>query len=190
MEENSLFDLQFLLEKVLELAKEKNDEKFLSYMQKYGPESKLEDFDFYKDYLSSFELDKELQEKGLKNDCDLPPEEGLLLLQFTAASFSSEYELNYLAEEDKLRLSFFVKNSAGSAITKALDHLFGFQVAMLFRIYLDEMLHIEQKLEEENAAVKMERYKKLALFEEKVDRCRKQLQGASLVSQLDDLLNS
>lgn len=190
MEECSLFDLQSLLEDVLEHATEKKDEKFLSYMQKYGPEPKLEDFDFYKDYLSSFELDKELWEKELKNDCDMTPEEGRLLLQFTAASFSSEYELNYLAEDDKLRLTFHVKTSSGSVITKALDHLFGFQVTTLFQIYLDEMLHIEQKLEEDAAAVKLERYKKLALFEEKMARCRKQLQGASLVSQLDDLLNS
>lgn len=196
--EGSIFDLQEIWQSIVTRARESEESTgFADYLEKTYPDPKLEDFAFYKEYLSLFVLNEELYGKEFLNDCDLSADECLLLMKLAAASFSSTYELAYLPDEDKLELTFHV-TSGDQKITKKLQELWSFQIDTMYRIYLEEQLHLEYSFSDEEFGLDEERNTMLAVFEKQVARCVDELHGTvsgrsglkSIEDKLDDLLNS
>lgn len=195
--EFDLFNMQEIWEEILERSQKSDDDKakdFQRYLQMFPAEPKLEDFDFYRNYVSNFVLCKELCDKEFLNDLDMPTDEILLLLKFVAASFSSEYDLQYLPEEDKLELTISVQ-SGEQSITKKLQEIWSVQVKLLFVIYMEEQLHLDFIIaqdEDESMILSSERKERIALFNKKMAQCVFAASGDTrdIESQLDDLLNS
>ena len=195
-----LFDIQEIWEEILNHAREAGDREadFLAYLEKTYPNPRLEDFVFYKKYLSRFVLNNELRDKEflVDEDLDLTREECLLLMRLAAASFSSTYDLEYLPEEDKLELTFHV-TSGDESITKKLQDLYDFQVYPLYRIYLEEQLHLECYMED-GMIYDDEQDIQVSIFEKQMARCVDQLHGAAIgrsaarriEEKLDELLRS
>ena len=199
--EGSIFDFHRLWEEILERSKESDDPNFAEfpvYLKKiYPKEPKLEELDCYREYLSLFVVSGELYGKEFLNDCDMSRDECILLLKLVAASFSSTYEVAYLKDEDKLELTIHV-TSGDQSITKKLQEIWSFQVYTLYRIYLEEQLHLEFLLASGERDVKGQRKQRLSVFEKEMARCVFDLHGLSggrgvgrsIDEELDDLLNS
>ena len=201
--DGSVFDLKEFWQDILKKSKESDNEVFAEFPdyleKKYPNEPKLEDFAFYKDYLSKFVLNGELYGKEFLNDSDMSFEECFLLLRFAAASFSSTYELAYLKDEDKLELTFHV-TSRDQRMKKTLQELWIVQVYSLFRIYLEEQLHMEFLISERDMEVDIrdERKARLSIFEREMAKCVDALHdtsggrngGKSIEDELDELLKS
>ena len=184
--DGSIFDMHSLWEDILNRSEGSDDPNlalYPTYLKKLYPEEpKLEDFDFYKEYLSQFIINEELCGKEFLNDCDMSHDECILLLKFAAASLSSTYEVGYLKDEDKLELTFHV-TSGDESITKKLQELWSFQVYKLYQIYLEEQLHLEFLLANEEEGTKdmrkmaEERRLRLSIFEKEMARCTDELHG-------------
>lgn len=199
--EGSIFDIHRIWEEILKRSMESANpdlEEFPKYLEKiYPKEPKLEELDCYKDYLSQFVVNEELYGKGFLNDCDISRDECILLLKFVAASFSTTYEVTYLKDEDKLELSIHV-TSGDESMVKKLQDIFRFQIYSMFRIYLEEQLHLEFLLADGERGIIAERKQRLTIFEKKMARCLNDLHGLSggrgvgksIEDELDDLLNS
>lgn len=196
----NIFDFQDIWQRILERSqKEGSDalEGFAAYLEKMYPNPALEDFAFYKDYLSRFVINEELYGKELLHESSMSYDESILLVKLAAASFSSTYDLDYLPGEDKLELTFYVK-SGDKSITKKLQDLWFLQIETLFLIYFEEQLHLEYLLSTGGTPVREERKMRLNIFEKKLGQCLDKLHGhdggsgsaESLASKLDDLLNS
>ena len=196
-----LFDIHRLWEDILKSSKESSNPglaRFPDYLaEKYPEEPKLEDLACYREYLSQFVLNEELCGKEFLNDCDMSRDECILLLRFAAASFSSTYELAYLKDEDKLELTIHV-TSGERSITKKLQDIWSFQIYSLYRIYLEEQLHLEFFLACGEEGIEDERKLRLSIFEREMARCANDLHGSSgghgagksIDDMLDELLKS
>ena len=205
--DSKIFDMHELWKDILTNSKEPDNpslEEFPTYLEKiYPAEPKLEDFDFYKEYLSQFVLNEELYGKEFLNDCDLSHDECILLLRLAAASFSSTYEVAYLKDEDKLELTIHV-TSGEQSVTKKLQELWSFQIYSLYKIYLEEQLHLEFLLAKGEDGVEYERgiagerKQRLSIFEKEMIRCTDELHGIAggrnsariIEDKLDELLKS
>lgn len=199
--DGSIFDIHQLWQDILERSKESDNKKlaeFPDYLEKkYPDEPKLEDFVFYKEYLSQFVLNGELYGKEFLNSCDMSFDECFLLMRLAAASFSSTYEVAYLKDEDKLELTFHV-TSGDRSITKKLQELWSFQIYTLYKIYLEEQLHLEFLFADGEMDVNDERTVRLSIFEKEMAKCVDALHGTSgrrnggksIEEELDELLKS
>ena len=180
-----IFDMHRLWEEIRERSRDKDgdsDEEFAKYLDRIYHDPDLEDFDFYKQYVSSFFLNGELYCKEFLNYCFMTHDEALLLLKLVAASFSSTYELLYLKEKDMLDLTIHVTHD-GQSISKNLSQLNSIQVYTLFLIYLEEQLRLEYNLvtavsESEQMMLTGMRRDQLTLFEKEVARCTDELHGS------------
>ncbi len=120
-----------------------NDEK-KDIVEKYEklveplPEA-FEDTIIYKDYLSKFNV----------GDLDLLYPEYIdeefnwdLLIRLVISSFSSGYALDN--NEDSWKLELVINVSAGDKhIAKKLHELWGFQIARMYEIYIEEQMNLE-----------------------------------------------
>ena len=196
----NIFDLKDIWRRILERSqKEDRDalEGFSAYLEKSYPDPELEDFAFYKDYLSRLVINEELYGKEILQDSGMSYDESIFLMKLAAASFSSTYDLHYLPDEDKLELTFHV-TSGDRSTTRKLQELWYGQIETLFLIYFEEQLHLEFVLVTGGDLVSEERKMRLRTSEKKIGKCIDKLHGQdggsgsaeSLASKLDDLLNS
>jgi len=136
------------------LRDEKTREDILKYGQHYGSleEAALEDTEFYKNYLSQFDL------SGIKI---MYPEDGFveydfdLLALLVIASFSCDYEFQLDEEwksapqgEPMVDLVIFVEAEEGST-QKNLKDLWSYQIHRLFSIYLNEQVRLSSMIAED-----------------------------------------
>ncbi len=191
-----LFDFQGVINDIREKIKE-DDEKeknLKSLLDGITEDTELEDLPLYKEYLSMFEVEQDLE--GLKlhypsemEDCK---EDFMTLLRFVAASFSSSYELEYDKENDVVDLLIRVVAN-GQSISKKLYDLWMFQVARLFNIYLKEMLDLEalrHLSEGDKKSIDEERKMRFMVYQKKVRQLRKKMASDDIMRDIDALLGS
>lgn len=156
-------------------------------------ETEFEDLSLYKEYLSGFDVERDLEGFELSYDpcyaryeADFP-----ILLRLVAASFSSSYTLDYNTETGKVDLIITVQ-SGDQSITKKLDELRAFQILRLFEIYVEEQLNlaeIRENSESEKKAIDMQRNLRLVVYQKKLRMLRNKREGEKTLSSLDDLLD-
>ena len=110
-------------------------------------DKELKDTIFYKKYLSQFEMpfEKEIWfqiPKYIDEDFDWD-----LLIRLIGASFSSKMSIVLLYPELP-RICIDVE-AGEQKIKKCLDELWGFQIARMYEIYLEENIHSEIKKNED-----------------------------------------
>jgi len=151
-ESNYLFKYDDFVRESLE--SEKSREEFLKYSKNFGDMKgmPLEETDFYKNYLSKFDI------SGINVVCPDDCEKDFdydLLTRLIIGSFSSDYELRL---DDRWKESphgdplvsicIYVKTTEGNR-QKLLHNLWTFQVFRLFEIYLKEQVEIGNLMVEE-----------------------------------------
>ena len=164
-------------------------------------DTELEDLRFYKEYLSGFDVEHELE--GFKLACnpaffdscrDVAP----LFLRFVAASFSSTYDLEYIFERDEVALTIHVSFESGHETGK-LEKLWPHTISRLFCSYLKEQLNFDgfrESSEGARKAVDEQRAMLLVVFQKKVRMLKLQRERLSRnadeitdnLKSLDDLL--
>ena len=193
-----LFNFQDIINFIREKVKEGKDMPCQSLLDAITEDTELEDLPMYKEYLSKFDVKRELEGFDLKIPSELCDYKAdfLCLLRFVAASFSSSYELE-LDEHSNSVILFLTAVSNGTRITKDIQELWPFQVRLLFKIYVEEILNLEalrSKSEDEKEDVDEQRNMKLMIYEKKIkqlqNRFRNEQERDEIKASLDDLLNS
>lgn len=192
-----LFNFQEIVNQIRDKASKLDSEekKLLPALSKITEETELEDLPFYKDYMSKFDLEHDLE--GFELSYDPIFEEYysdiLLLLRFVVASHSSSYNLDYNVYTDKATLTI----NAGRediSVSEHLDSLSTIQIYWLFSFYLKEQLELEYTLEsddEERAGIEEERRRALKIYRDQIrtlniTRKRKHLKSASKITIRDE----
>lgn len=131
---------------------------------------------FYKEYLSQYNLPKDLDfvlkvPEEFYSDFDWD-----LLLRLTLASFSSSYSLSLTeqwkqnpTDEIEIMLEFTVDGA--KKVTKKLDELWSFQILRLFEIYVEEQMNyatLMMQEEEECESIENERQFYIKKFKEQM----------------------
>jgi len=169
------------------IADDIKEETITNYEKHYGSLNELEYIEetaFYKDYLSKFDNDIELDlgentrwanRIGLNSD---------LLLRLIAASLSSKYTLELSedwkknpTEQIKARLTIFVETKA-QMTRNNVDELWCFQIDRLYSIYEEEQMNIsclyyndDGEIDEEfKAEIEKEQKSHIAYFKDVVQR--------------------
>ena len=193
-----LFNFQDIINFIREKVKEGKDMPCQSLLDAITKDTELEDLPMYKEYLSKFDVKRDLEGFDLKIPSELGDYKAdfLYLLRFVAASFSSSYELE-LDEHSNSVILFLTAVSNGTRITKDIQELWSFQVRLLFKIYVEEILNLEalrSKSEDEKEDVDEQRNMKLMIYEKKIkqlqNRFRNEQERDEIKASLDDLLNS
>ncbi len=180
--DSALFNFQEtisnLREKVANSELENEEICFQHLLDTITDNTELEDMNFYKDYLSKFDVEKGFEGFELNYDpileefkTDFP-----LLVKFVAASFSSTYDLKYNALTDKVILTIHVE-SANQSMSKQLDELWMHQIYELFQSYFKEQMNlatIYEEDEDQRKEICAGRAEKLELFQKKVSELRAQ----------------
>lgn len=190
-----LFDFQDVINNIRDKVKEDEEkEKDLKpLLDAITEDTELEDLRLYKEYLSLFEVEKDLGDLEL----NYPPEmedcktDFKTLLRFVAASFSSNYNLEYDTEANSVELEIAVE-SGEKQITKKLHELWSFQICSLFTIYLEEMLNLDalrHDSEFEKSAIDEERKVRLMIYQKKVRQLKNKKESGDIISDMEDLLN-
>lgn len=197
IQETKLFNFQEIVNHIRDKASKPDSEekKLLPALSKITEETELEDLPFYKDYMSKFDLEHDLE--GFELSYDPIFEEYysdiLLLLRFVVASHSSSFNLDYNVYTDKATLTI----NAGRediSVSEHLDSLSTIQIYWLFSFYLKEQLELEYTLEsddEERAGIEEERRRALEIYRDKIrtlniTRKRKHLKSASKITIRDE----
>ena len=146
-------------------------------------DTELEDLSFYKEWLSKFDVEHDLE--GLELACDPILEDFsddfLLLLKFVAAASSSTYSLDYDADTNKVIVSIKAENDEMSVVEK-LDTLVPFQIFQLFKIYLNEQLCLAGLLEEDEEvreALDEERNYIMEFYQDAIKKLKSQIEKAN-----------
>lgn len=180
--DSALFNFQEtisnLREKVANSELENEEMYFQRLLDTITEKTELEDMNFYKDYLSKFDVEHFLEDFELNYDpileefkTDFP-----LLVKFVAASFSSTYDLKYDALTDKVVLTIHVE-MPNQSVSKQLDELWMLHIYKIFQDYFKEQLNlaaIYDEDEDEREDIGAERTEKLELFQKKVSELRAQ----------------
>jgi len=139
-------------------TKEKID-NYEEYVEPLDGIKDVKDTQFYKDYLSHFNLPEDWNlELKVSEYIDDDQFDYDLLFRLVLGSFSSEYSLS-IAEESKqdtdskmdLIMEITVK-SESQTVTKRLDELWSFQVHRLYEIYVAEQMDLAVKRKKEDAS--------------------------------------
>ena len=133
-----MFDFKEFIENLKD-SDEKKDivEKYEKLVEPL-PE-KFEDTIIYKDYLSKFNVDNLdlLYPEYIDEEFDWD-----LLIRLVISSFSSSYVLD--TDEETWKLELVINVSAGDKrIAKKLSELWGFQIARMYEIYIEEQMNLE-----------------------------------------------
>jgi len=168
------FDFQRFIESL-----DNNDEKreiIEKYKEHVGIDlrqiERIEELPLYKDYLTHFDTEgiKLFAPEYLDDEFDLD-----LLLRLAVGSFSSTWAFEFIDESDTARL--LIRVSAGDRhVDKYLDALWGFQIARMYEIYIEEQLNLEIlrfEDEKEAAIVESQRQQQLEKYDEQLARYRK-----------------
>lgn len=146
-------------------------------------DTELEDLPFYKEWLSKFDVEHDLEDLELACDPILEDfsDDFLLLLKFVAASFSNTYSLDYDADTNKVILSIKVENEEMSVVEK-LDTLVPVQIFQMFKIYLNEQLSfasLGEEDEEEREAIEEERNYTMEFYRDAIKNLKFQIEKAN-----------
>lgn len=193
-----LFNFQEIVAELRERAakkKEKDGEdadcqKVLDAITK---ETEFEDLSFYKEYLSGFDIEHDLEGFELCYDpCVEEYKEDLpMFLRLVAASFSSTYDLDYDSETDKVVVTISVVLGEESKTTKLQD-LWSFQIFQLFEVYVEEQCNLEGirlQGDDEGRVVEEERKMRLAIYRKKLRMLKSQMESDKTMSSLDELMS-
>ncbi len=127
------------------------------------------DMRWYKEYVSKFETIQYLVPDELKDDFDWD-----FLMQLVAASFSSEWYLDF--EEWKDKPEFLISVTAGdTSIVKKVSELFIFQIKRLYEIYIEEQMQFEilrAEDEQEKEIIDSKRDSKLERWKTVLDKLK------------------
>jgi antitoxin component HigA of HigAB toxin-antitoxin module len=137
------------------------------FIDSFGDNEKIENEIFYKEYLSLFEPVVYNIPEELKDDFDFP-----LLFRLIAASFSSQYALNFPDSEKSLPELVISVKSGDAAIVKMVSELWSFQILRLFEIYCEEMINLENCRNSdpiEMASVLQERETRVTDYNKKIE---------------------
>ena len=132
-----MFDFKVFIENLRENPEKKDTVEKYEKLVEPIPE-KIEETIIYKNYLSKFDV----------SDINLVLPEFVdeefdwdLLLKFILASFSSSYVFEKV-DDDKYEL--IINVSAGDKhVAKKLSELWGFQIARMYEIYIEEQMNLE-----------------------------------------------
>lgn len=154
----------------------------LSILDTITEDTELEDLPFYKEWLSKFDVEHDLE--GLELACDPILEEFsddfLILLKLVAASVSSTYSLDYDADTNKVALSIKAEIEDKYAAEK-LETLEPFQIFKLFKIYLNEQITLAgicEKDEDEREALDEERDNIMEFYRDTIENLKSQIEKA------------
>jgi len=153
---------------------------------------KFEDTIIYKDYLSKFnvaDLDL-LYPDYIDEDFDWN-----LLIRLVISSFSSSYVLDN--DEETWKIELVINVSAGDKyIAKNLSELWGFQIARMYEIYIEEQMNLEilvHEDEKEKDIVLTQRSSNLDKWKLIVDNTQvkklKEEEEKEKKNKIDDLMN-
>jgi len=133
-----MFDFEGFIESLRENEEKKEIvEKYEKLVEPLP--SKFEDTIIYKDYLSKFDTSKIdlLLPEYIDDDFDWD-----LLLKLVIGSFSSTYVLD--VDEETGKDVLVINVSAGDKhVAKKLSELWGFQIARMYEIYIEEQMNLE-----------------------------------------------
>ncbi len=170
-------------------------------------DAEFEDLPLYKEYLSMFDVEHDLEKLGLglhfPSDLTDFKADFMLLLRLVAASFSSSYDLQYDAETNSVDL-IITAVSPEKSVTKKLRDFWHFQISRVFEIYIEEQLNLEalrQKSKSGEGEIVKEREVKLMVYKKKMRQLKDQIEkmerirenhkeSGEIISEMDDLLNS
>ncbi len=179
-------------------------------------ETEFEDLPLYKEYLSLFHVEHDLEEfclgkHGLRLNVPFEPPnfeaDCMPFLRLVAASFWSIYELEYDDETNSVNLIITWDNPwdpGEENITTKFQELSSFQISRLFENYIGEQLNIEairQKSKSCESGIVKGREDKLMEYKKKMRQLKNQIEKKGRIreaqkesndtlSDLDDLLNS
>lgn len=186
--DSELFNFQEIInslrEKAANLEPEKKESStYLSLLGSITENTELEDLSLYKEYLSKFDVEHDLEGFELSYDAILEEHTDVfpILLKFVVASFSCNYSFDYDVNTSKVVLTITV-GSDDQTITRKLDELWSFQIYQLFVIYLKEQLELEslrENSEEERRAVDEERNRLLELYRDNIQKLKDQKEAVS-----------
>ncbi|MFJ1429184.1 hypothetical protein ACILE2_00060 [Capnocytophaga canimorsus] len=179
-----LFDFKLFVDELW------NDSEKREIIEKYEENVELlhgieyvKDTLFYKEYLSQYNLPKELNfvlkvPKELYYDYDWD-----LLLRLILASFSSSYSLSLTEQwkqkpvyEIEIMLQITIKKGS-EEVTKKLSELWSFQILRLFEIYVEEQMNLAtlKKQKEDCEAIESDRQVYIKKFNEQINAINKQI---------------
>ncbi|NPA63727.1 MAG: hypothetical protein GXO16_02010 [Epsilonproteobacteria bacterium] len=128
----------------------------------------IEEFDFYKEYLSYFDVEgieyvlPEFVDEAFDWD---------LLFKLIAGSISADWEFVFEGEKPRLKI---VTVAGDRRAQKYLDELWGFQIERMFEIFIAEQMSLEKLgWEGEEEIVQTSRQKRVRHFEEQKRRYRR-----------------
>lgn len=162
-------------------SRPETNEHLKCYEAKFGAiseDSNIEDMPFYKDYLSKFDTEKELDGLELKWDkSDMVNYKDYDLLQrLVLGSINVDYKLDFDKEDQTYTLTIVT-----DSVSRPMNTLMFVEFGQLFRIFIDEMLFMEiAKHDEENGGrqwVEEQRQIRLKYFERKTEQLRNAIQG-------------
>ena len=186
-----MFDFKEFIENLKD-SDEKKDivEKYEKLVEPL-PE-KFEDTIIYKDYLSKFNVDNLdlLYPEYIDEEFDWD-----LLIRLVISSFSSSYVLD--TDEETWKLELVINVSAGDKrIAKKLSELWGFQIARMYEIYIEEQMNLEilaHEDEKEKDIVLTQRSSNLDKWKLIVDNTQvkklKEEEEKEKKNKIDDLMN-
>lgn len=153
---------------------------------------KFEDTIIYKDYLSKFYIWdlKLLYPEYIDKEFDWD-----LLIRLVISSFSSSYAIDY--DEETWKSELIINVSAGDKhIAKKLSELWGFQIARMYEIYIEEQMNLEilaHEDEKEKDIVLSQRSSNLDKWKLVLDNMQaqklKEKEEKEKKNKLDDLMN-
>lgn len=180
--ESALFNFQEtisnLREKVANSEPENEEMYFQRLLDSITEKTELEDLAFYKDYLSTFDVEHGFEGFELNYDPILEEfkDDFPLLIKFIAASFASTYDLKYDALADKVTLTIHVEMQ-NQSMSKQSDELSMLHVYGLFQNYLKEQLDlvtIYEENEDDRKEIDAGRAERLELFQKNICELRAQ----------------
>ena len=173
------YDMRLILDFLR--SRPETNEHLRCYESKFGAiseDSNIEDMPFYKDYLSKFDTEKELDGMELKWDkSDLVNYKDYDLLQrLVLGSIYVDYKLDFDKEDQTYTLTIVTES-----VSRPLNTLMFVEFGQLFRIFIDEMLVMEiAKHDEESGGsqwVEEQRQIRLKYFERKAEQLRNAIRG-------------
>lgn len=172
-----LFDFESFVDELRDNSKKRKIiEKYEENVESLREVKDVKNTLFYKEYLSQYNLPKDLDfvlkvPEELYSDFDWD-----LLLRLTLASFSSSYSLS-LTEQwkqnptDKIEIMLEITVDGAKKVTKKLDELWTFQILRLFEIFLEEQMNyatLMMQEEEECESIENERQFYIKKFKEQM----------------------
>lgn len=182
---NYLFDFNCFISSLRNKPEKRSTiEEYESY---YGimPE-KIEETQFYIEYLSKFEIPDEIIEH-----LQLPEElvenfDWKLLCKLILSSLSSECYFTLPNEDNKVDLIIKVR-SGDSVVIKSLSELWSFQILRLYEIYVEENINLcklKAEDERERDAISCVQDKKLSLAKDKIINLKLNFEESDLLGEI------